>query len=137
MNSLGMQTSGPWHLATIRAAEASTVGGPRMEHRWGQRRPCRARVSVAAGAGITGTARVRDVSISGAFLETALPLPLFSQIAVAVLHDDGATHTPEFTASVVRTEPEGVGIEWCEPVAGSICRLLGCAIKCASSTRSP
>ena len=62
-----------------------------MEHRWGQRRRCRARVCVSAGAGVSGSARLRDVSISGAFLETALPLPLFAQIAIAVLRDDGST----------------------------------------------
>jgi hypothetical protein len=104
-----------------------------MEHRWGQRRRCRASVSVSTGAAVTGTARVRDVSTSGAFLETALPLPLFSQIAIAVLREDGATRSREFTASVVRAEPDGVAIEWCEPVAGSICCSLGCAIKCAAS----
>ena len=132
MDALGMQTSGTWHLAPVRDADAGAPADPHMEHRWGQRKPCRARVSVSAGAGITGTARVRDVSISGALLETALPLPLFSQIAVAVLRDDGATHAQEFTASVVRTEPDGVGIEWCDPVAGSICRWLGCTLNCAA-----
>jgi len=136
MKSLGKQTTATRHLAAARAAEAAALAGPRMEHRWGRRKPCRASVSVSAGAGVIGTARVRDVSISGAFLETALPLPLFSQIAIAVLPDD-ATHTLEFMASVVRTEPEGVGIEWCEPVAGSICRLLGCAINCAVSPELP
>jgi hypothetical protein len=107
-----------------------------MEHRWGQRKRCRASVRVSAGAGVSGDARMRDVSTSGAFLETTLPLPLFSQLAIAVLGDDGSAHSYEFTAAVVRTEPGGVGIEWCEPVAGSICRLLGCAINCAAATRS-
>ena len=136
MNSSGNQTTATCHLAAARATEAAALESRRMEHRWGQRRLCRASVNVSAGAGVIGTARVRDVSISGAFLETALPLPLFSQIAIAVLPDD-ATHTLEFMASVVRTEPEGVGIEWCEPVAGSICRLLGCAINCAVSPELP
>lgn len=132
MKNAGKHTAATCHLASATAAEAAALAGTRMEHRWGQRKPCRASVSVAAGAGVIGTARVRDVSISGAFLETALPLPLFSQIAIAVLRDD-ATRTLEFMASVVRAEPDGVGIEWCEPVAGSICRLLGCAINCAVS----
>lgn len=134
MKSFGMQTSAASHQTAIRAAESAAPASPRMEHRWGQRRPCRARVGISAGAGITGTARVRDVSISGAFLETALRLPLFSQVAIAVLHDDGAKHALEFTAAVTRTEPDGVGIEWCEPVAGSICRLLGCTLDCALSS---
>ena len=90
-----------------------------MEHRWGQRKRCRARVSVSAGAGLAGSARLRNVSISGAFLETALPLPLFAQVAIAVLRDDGSTHALEFAACVVRVESGGAGIEWCEPVTGS------------------
>ena len=61
---------------------------------------------------------MRDVSLSGAFLETTLPLPLFSQIAIAVRRDDGSTHLMEFTATVVRSDLGGVGIEWCEPVSG-------------------
>jgi len=129
-----------WQLTAIHAARsaAPTMGhaGPHMEHRWGHRKPCRARVCVSAGAGVAGTARIRDVSISGAFLETSLPLPLFSQIAVAVLRGDGSAHPIEFTAAVVRTAADGVGIEWCEPVAGSICRLLGCELRCASAETS-
>jgi hypothetical protein len=119
-----------WQLAAVHAAAHATPSAPIMEHRWGHRRPCRARVCISAGTGVAGTARVRDVSVSGAFLETALPLPLFAQIAVAVLQDDGAQHRLEFTAAVVRTAPDGVGIEWCEPVTGSICRLLGCNLRC-------
>ena len=139
MNNLRTQGLGTRHPAAIRAAEAAAPSNPYMEHRWGQRRRCRARVCISAGAGITGTARVRDVSTSGAFLETALPLPLFSQIVVAVLSDDGAGHALEFSAAVVRHEPDGVGIEWCEPVAGSICRSLGCTLNCAAASpgRSP
>jgi len=133
MKASGIQSPVTWPRFAIRTAESATRPDPGMEHRWGQRKCCRARVCVSAGAGASGSARMRDVSISGAFLETALPLPLFAQIAIAVLRDDGSAHAMEFTASVVRSEPGGVGIEWCEPVSGSICRTLGCTIKCAAS----
>lgn len=132
MKSSVTQNPRTWHLAAVHAAAEATPSPPVMEHRWGHRRPCRARVCISAGAGLAGTARVRDVSLSGAFLETALLLPLFSQIVVAVLQDDGAKHVLDFTAAVVRNAPDGVGIEWCEPVTGSICRLLGCALQCQS-----
>ncbi|HET9474160.1 MAG TPA: PilZ domain-containing protein [Steroidobacteraceae bacterium] len=136
MKASGIQTSttwSTWHLAAIRAAEAAAPVDPRMEHRWGQRRNCLARVRVSAGSGVGGSARLRNVSLSGAFLETALPLPLFSQIAIAVVSADGSTDAVEFTASVVRADAGGVGIEWCEPVSGSICRQLGCTRKCAAA----
>ena len=104
-----------------------------MEHRWGVRRACRARVHVSAGAGVTGTARLRNISMSGAFLETTLPLPLFSPVAIAVLNDCGSRHLVEFSATVIRAEPGGVGVEWCETADGSICGLLGCALDCAAA----
>ena len=138
MKASGAQITTAWstgHLAAIRAADAVALAEPRMEHRWGQRKPCRARVSVAAGAGVSGSARLRNVSISGAFLETALPLPLFAPIAIAVLHNDGTTHALEFAACVVRVESGGFGIEWSEPVTGSICRLLGCTMECGAARR--
>jgi len=103
-----------------------------MEHRWGQRKRCRAGVCVSAG-GVAGSARVREVSTSGAFLETALPLLVNSQVTLAILRDDGSKCSPKLTATVVRTAPDGVGIEWCDPVAGSICRSLGCAINCSAA----
>jgi hypothetical protein len=128
MNASSSQIPDSWQVTAIQTARF-----PHMEHRWGIRRRCRARVCISAGAGISGAARVRNVSTSGAFLETALPLPLFSQLSIAVLGDDGPAHRIEFAAAVVRTEPGGVGIEWCEPVAGSICRMLGCTLACAAA----
>lgn len=130
MKSAAKHRRESWHQLAIRAA--GTRGPQFMEHRWGQRRPCVARVCVSAGAGVAGSGRLRNISMSGAFLETALPLPLFAQIAIAVLHDDGARHRVEFTATVVRSESDGVGIEWNETADGPICRLLGCAAECGA-----
>src|SRR6186713_2936248 len=123
MKNSALQNPICWQKAAHAASATSDT--PRfMEHRWGRRRPCRARVCVTDGSGVAGTGRLSNISMSGAFLETALHLPLFSPVAVAVLHDDGAQHVVEFTATVVRTEPGGVGIEWCETAGGSICRML-------------
>jgi hypothetical protein len=106
-----------------------------MEHRWGLRRPCRVRVRVSGRGGISAVGRLRDVSMSGAFLETAVPLPLFAQLAVTVLRDDGTTHPLEFTAVVIRRDESGAGIEWCDPDSVSICRALNCGIDCAHSSK--
>ena len=97
----------------------------------GQRLPCQARVCVSAGGGIAGSARLRNVSLSGAFLETSVILPLFSQVAVALLDLSGAPYTGQFTATVVRRERDGVGIEWTEAASMPVCRMLGCTEKCA------
>jgi hypothetical protein len=124
-----MRVPSPWQKLAARAAEMF-ADAQRMEHRWGIRRPCLARVSVSAGSGITGIGRLRNVSMSGAFLETALPLPLYAQLAVAVLHGDGSSHVLEFPAVVVRHEPGGVGLEWCDANPGRICQKLGCKVEC-------
>jgi hypothetical protein len=128
MDSLAMRNTRGWRNAALTANEP--IPAERwMEHRWGWRRPCRARVCVAAGGGVAGVGGLRDVSMSGAFIETALALPLFAQIAVAVLRHDG-TRCGEYTATVVRRSVNGVGIEWTDPVAGSVCNALGCAGGC-------
>lgn len=119
-------------LAALQAATAASRAPRFMEHRWGARRPCRARACLSAGGGVIGSGRLRNISMSGALLETALLLPICSQVTVAVLGEDGSKPDVEFTATVVRAEPGAVGIEWCETADASICRLLGCAVECTA-----
>jgi len=123
---------GPDTRRTIifRAVEGHITQDNKMDHRWGPRRACRAQVNVSARGGITGSGRLRDVSLSGAFLETAASLPLFAQLAISLVSADGSAHPLDFPAVVVRQDAGGVGIEWCDPNPGSICRALGCDIDC-------
>jgi hypothetical protein len=132
MKIAAVQGTSAWRNLAVRAANAAVDPGNWMEHRWGRRRPCRARVSLSASGGVSGIGRLRDVSMSGAFLETAVPLPVYAQLAIAVLRDDGSTHALEFPAVVVRRDDSGVGIEWCDPGSVSICHALGCRLDCAS-----
>ena len=104
-----------------------------MEHRWGQRMHCQARTRLSAGDGISGTGSVRDVSTSGAFIETTLDLPMHTRVTLIVQGNESATHEVEIAASVARVDRDGVGVEWCETPAGSICPVLGCATRCANS----
>jgi hypothetical protein len=108
-----------------------------MEHRWGQRVRCRLRVRLSIGDGITGGGKLRDVSMSGAFIDTALALPLCAPVDVVVLHDDSFDREVEMTGCVVRIADGGVGIEWDEPQAGSICAILGCSTRCVSPQNPP
>ena len=103
-----------------------------MEHRWGQRMRCQARTQLSAGAGISGTGCVRDVSTSGAFIETTLDLPMHTRVILFVQGNESATHEVEIAAIVARVDRDGVGVEWCETPAGSICPVLGCAARCAT-----
>jgi len=129
MNPFETPVAQAWKKAAAQAAR-NVAELHRMEHRWGRRRACRARVFVSGGNGVAGVGGLRNVSMSGAYLETDMSLPLFARIAVSVLLDDGSK-CDEFTATVVRREAHGAGIEWTEPVAGSICGALGCAAHCS------
>ena len=126
-----------WRAIASRSLDRRPSGETRMEHRCGRRRACRARVSVSVGSRLTGIGRLRDVSMSGAFLETALPLPLFATLDVAVLREDGSTHPLAFPAEVVRHCDDGVGIEWCNPNPGAICLFLNCGIDCGYARGQP
>jgi len=103
-----------------------------MEHRWGQRLPCRAHVRICVSDDINGAGRVRDVSSSGAFIETAIRLPVYARVALVVLGNESATHPVEINASVVRVASDGIGVEWCDTPARSICEVLGCTTRCAA-----
>ena len=112
----------------VQAARPAEPAIARMEHRWGRRLPCRARVRLSAGSELAGSGRLRNVSMSGALLETALPLPLYSRIAVAVLGEH--SEYAERIAIVVRREPGCAGVEWLEAAEGPVCHMLGCAAHC-------
>ena len=103
-----------------------------MEHRWGQRMPCRATVRICAGMDASGMGRIRDISTSGAFIETTTRFPPSSPISLLILGNASASHAVEISAIVVRTEPDGVGVEWCETPAGFICANVGCTTRCAA-----
>lgn len=101
-----------------------------MEHRWGQRLPCRAQVRLSAGAGASGEGRIRDISSSGAFIETAVAVPIAARVLLVVKGNESATREVEISASVVRVARDGIGIEWCDTPAESVCRLVGCNTRC-------
>ena len=80
-----------------------------MEHRWGERQSTDVTVHVVAGSGKNGIARVVNVSVTGAYLETRVPLRLHSLLTLQA-HLGGNC----VAASVVRQDSLGVGLKWCE-----------------------
>ena len=104
-----------------------------MEHRWGQRMPCLARARISAGAGINGAGRVRDISSSGAFIETALQIPVFTRVALVIQGNDSAIRLVELAATVVRVDRDGIGVEWCETPSRPVCDVVGCTTRCAAN----
>jgi hypothetical protein len=86
---------------------------------------CRARVCDHDGSGVAGTGRLSNISMSGAFLETAR-LAVVLTGRRPVLHDDGAQHVVEFTATVVRTERVAWGSNGVRPPAAP---FAGCWLR--------
>jgi len=91
-----------------------------MEHRCGQRTPVNLLVRWTGLADVIGMGRLRNVSASGAFLQTSLELPLLSTVRIELI---GRTrHASSYLAGrayVVRKEAGGVGIEWFAPISDS------------------
>jgi hypothetical protein len=86
-----------------------------MEHRWGQRKAVHKSVHVRTRAGIAAQAYITNVSISGAFLTTPLPVALFSVLEVSFIGVRGGRRASTvIEAQVVRKTADGLGLEWCE-----------------------
>jgi hypothetical protein len=86
-----------------------------MEHRWGIRNEVNKAVRLETRSGTTGRGRVTNVSISGAFIVSPLPVRLHSHVTVqftALQHHKRNQLAVE--AQVVRKEASGFAIEWYE-----------------------
>jgi hypothetical protein len=95
--------------------------GGSMEHRWGQRKAVHKLVRVRTRAGVAAQGHITNMSISGAFVNTPLPVPLLSVIEVSFNGAPGKRRAVTVVeAQVVRKTAEGLGLEWCElaPAAG-------------------
>jgi hypothetical protein len=84
-----------------------------MEHRWGQRQSTDVTVRVA-GSAMTGIARIANVSLTGAYLETGVPLRLHSLVNLQPSAPNHAHNGHNRVAAhVVRQDGPGVGLKWC------------------------
>ena len=96
-----------------------------MEHRWGHRRDINRTVQLETRGGVASRGRLTNVSISGAFVKTALPAPLFSHIRLqftGMVHDK---RTPiSLEGQVVRKDEGGFGVEWSEFAAEAVKALV-------------
>ena len=91
------------------------LGDRHMEHRWGHRREISRAVQLGTRSGVAARGRISNVSISGAFVTSSLPASLYSYVEIqftALL--DGKRTRMTVEGQVVRKEPGGFGVEWCE-----------------------
>jgi hypothetical protein len=86
-----------------------------MEHRWGRRIDCQIPVVVEAIAHARLTAHMRDLSLSGGFLEISTEVGFPPTVCVQF---EPASVTPyrrhRIRAYVVRQTREGLGLEWAD-----------------------
>lgn len=82
-----------------------------MEHRWGTRIPVNVPVRISS-ASVSGSGTLRDMSVSGAYIET----PLALDVAAWVRIDVPRTTRPamQLDGIVTRNDGRGLGIEWQE-----------------------
>lgn len=86
-----------------------------MEHSRGQRHPTDVTVRIFTRPATIGVGRVLNVSSTGAFLETELPLRLLSLLYLEPMGPAAPGGSEgRIAATVVRCGATGVGLEWCE-----------------------
>jgi hypothetical protein len=79
-----------------------------MEHRWGKRTTLRLAVRLVTASESSAPGILRNISASGAFIETIGRFPLLTSVRVEF--PDSAS----FAAFVVRRSSKGLGVEWSE-----------------------
>lgn len=99
-----------------------------MEHRWGHRVAADIDVRLFGCPASIGWGRLRDVSVSGGFIETRLSLPLLSIVRLTLPSKGrGTTESRPVQAVVIRRVPGGVGVEWFDSAGDAIEPLIRAA----------
>ena len=97
----------------------------RMEHRRGQRVAAAMWVRLSSSGAELGMGSIANASISGAFLETALQLPLNATITLEAVSSAGVAHESlRISARVARVDRRGLGVEWSVLATPEILALL-------------
>jgi hypothetical protein len=87
-----------------------------MEHRCGYRRAVNVPVILRTRLGLAGRAIISDLSASGAFVSTSLPVAVHAVVVVQfdVQGTDGRARRVNVEAEIVRHTTTGFGLEWTE-----------------------
>jgi len=95
-----------------------------VEHRWGKRLRLELSVSLQWVPHSFASGRLRDVSLSGAYIEGVPVLPLWTEIYVH-LDGIGCGECSAVKAYVIRNEPGGIAVEWSDFAPREVHRLIG------------
>lgn len=105
-----------------------------MEHRWGVRHLLDISVRLDGRPRLLTFARLRDASSSGAYIETRTPPPMLGKVWVE-LDWDRRDESKRVAAYVVRTERNGIGLEWCDFAPRAILALMERSPRSGASDR--
>jgi hypothetical protein len=103
-------------------AATKRVSDP-TEIRFGERFKVDLPVKLDAGEGLAGDGMMCDISISGAFIETSLELPVFTNLEVSLPARESLP-ARKLAACVVRQSPYGVAIEWRDMACATLMAVL-------------
>jgi len=99
-----------------------------MEHRWGRRLtshiPVRLRCLQSPDSGCRCLGRLEEVSASGALIRTELGICPAAAIAIETLSPTLGLQQRELPASVVRSSPGELAIEWMEFASTGVSAVL-------------
>jgi hypothetical protein len=96
-----------------------------MEHRLGHRVPVREAVRVRTAAGEFDAAVITDISLSGAFIHTRMHPPNLAPIYVTFADPRRPSNGVSLVkAQVVRSCPDGFGIEWSQFAPGPVMKRV-------------
>jgi PilZ domain-containing protein len=94
-----------------------------MDHRWGVRRQVSLPVRLRAMGEISGWGRMRDASLSGAYIETAANPPTRMLVELDWIHDCRHVRCV-LPAYIIRRDDDGLAVEWCEFAPSPFSALL-------------
>jgi hypothetical protein len=96
-----------------------------MEHRLGLRRQVNRPAYLWVPGGVASLGEITSVSISGAFIAAPVSLPLLARIRIRLASLPGHKKVKVLLdAHVVRHDPGGFAVEWCEFAPGPVRALI-------------
>jgi hypothetical protein len=96
-----------------------------MEHRWGHRYKINRIVRLEMRNALAGFGRIRDISISGAWVATELPAKLLCYVQVGfAVRERGRNTVTRVEGQIVRIDHPGFGVEWCEFPPAAVLSIL-------------
>jgi hypothetical protein len=93
-----------------------------MEHRWGNRHAANLPVSFTLQSGQRGVGRVLNISTTGAYVQTEIPLRILTLIDLLI--DGIIPRGVRFTGCVMRRDQGGVGLEWEARIPSDLMRIV-------------